>query len=328
MASIHKRGDVWRAQIYQGGKRTSATFRTQREARAWASEQEVRLRDESTKAPAEIRTVREMLERYEREVSPRKRGHRHESLRIAAFLRDAGLASVPLASVTTQALAAWRDGRGVTPGSVQRDINLLRAAWNVAIREWGWANSNPFSGMRLPGQNPPRTRRILPAEVRQLVRWMGYKTGRPPQTRYQEVALALLVSLRTAMRVGEILSLGSASVDLGRRIAVLDHHKTSEKVGRREVPLSRAAVRLLLPVSHRKRYFSISAASLDALFRKARDSLLIRDLHFHDARAEALTRMARRVDVLTLSRISGHRDLRILQSVYYRESAEHIARRL
>ncbi len=51
-------------------------------------------------------------------------------------------------------------------------------------------------------------------------------------------------------------------------------------------------------------------------------------LHFHDARAEALTRLSRRMDVLTLSRISGHSDLSILSNTYYRESAADIAARL
>ena len=71
----------------------------------------------------------------------------------------------------------------------------------------------------------------------------------------------------------------------------------------------------------------MSSAVLDALFRKARDRLLIKDLHFHDSRAEALTRLSRKVDVLTLAKISGHKDLRILQG-YYRETAEQIAARL
>ena len=55
---------------------------------------------------------------------------------------------------------------------------------------------------------------------------------------------------------------------------------------------------------------------------------MLADLHFHDTRAEALTRLSRKVDVLTLARISGHKDLRILSNVYYRESAAEIAERL
>ena len=60
----------------------------------------------------------------------------------------------------------------------------------------------------------------------------------------------------------------------------------------------------------------VSAASLDALFRKARTRAQIEDLHFHDTRREALTRLSNIFDVMELARISGHRDLRILQKVY------------
>jgi integrase len=74
--------------------------------------------------------------------------------------------------------------------------------------------------------------------------------------------------------------------------------------------------------------FTVSDTSRDALFRKACKALLIDDLHFHDARAEALTRLARKVDVMTLAKISGHKDLKQLLSTYYRETAQEIAARL
>ena len=163
-------------------------------------------------------------------------------------------------------------------------------------------------------------------EIRRIVRWLGYRTGRPPSTTMEAVAWALLLSLRTGMRAGEVLQLSAETVDLERRVAVLKTHKTVERDGARRVPLTRHAVRLLTVLGGKA--LQVSSASLDALFRKARDSLLIKDLHFHDARAEALTILARRVDVMTLARISGHRDIRILQRTYYRETAEQIAARL
>ncbi|MEX3614664.1 MAG: integrase, partial [Burkholderia gladioli] len=39
-------------------------------------------------------------------------------------------------------------------------------------------------------------------------------------------------------------------------------------------------------------------------------------------------RLSKKVDVMTLAKISGHQDLRVLQNAYYRESAESIASRL
>ena len=50
----------------------------------------------------------------------------------------------------------------------------------------------------------------------------------------------------------------------------------------------------------------------------------VADLHFHDARHEAITRLARKIDVLDLARMIGHRDPRSLM-VYYNATATDIA---
>jgi integrase len=136
------------------------------------------------------------------------------------------------------------------------------------------------------------------------------------------------------MRAGEIMGLTTETVDLNSRVVKLVEHKTVEREGLRFVPITRQAARLLSVLDQaaraagRKNYFTISSQSLDALFRKARGQLLISDLRFHDARAAALTRLARKVDVMTLARISGHRDLNQLLKSYYRESPAEIAARL
>ncbi|CAB3916276.1 MULTISPECIES: tyrosine-type recombinase/integrase [Achromobacter] len=342
MASITPHKNGWRAQVYVSGVRDSKILRTQREAKAWAAAREFELRQSKERPADELHTVRQMLERYVEEISIGKQGARHEGLRIQAFLRDfPDLADKTLSQFTTPDLANWRDtrmkgftapdGRTIRPvstASVQRDINWLRNAFSIARKEWHWLSHNPFEGLRTLAEPPPRARRVNPREVRLLCRNLGYRSGQAPTSKSQEVALAFLIGLRTAMRAGEILSLGRQSLDLKRRVAVVNH-KMQYLTGRpREIPLSRHAVRLLRPVADRERCFTVSSATLDALFRKAKDRLLIEDLHFHDSRAEALTRLSRKVDVMTLARISGHKDLRVLQNVYYRESSEDIATRL
>jgi integrase len=313
----------------------------------WAAAREHEIRQEKGKSPAERHTLRQMLERYDEEVIPAKRGARPESLRLRAFLRNfPELADKTLADIRTPDLAQWRDARlkgfvgsdgekvdAVGTASVQRDISWLRNAFNIARREWHWLDTNPFEGFRLPTDAPPRDRRVSPREVKMICRWLGYRSGVAPESLSQEAALAFLVGLRSAMRAGEILSLGKHTLDMRRRVAKVPH-KTQHLTGKpREVPLTRQTLRLLRPIAGRAKCFEISSASLDALFRKARDRLAvaypsIADLHFHDSRAEALTRLSRKVDVMTLAKISGHADLKILQNTYYRESAEDIAARL
>lgn len=329
MAHIYRHSDKWRAQVQRQGVRKSGTFRTKAEALLWAQAEESTILDDK-KAAHPRKTLADAIDRYKRDVSSTKQGERHEVLRLDAFLRDfSHIAGKQLTEVKTSDLVEWRDARlkQVTPGSVQRTINTLNNLFRVAWKEWQWCDGNPFEGMKATGDNPPRTRRIAPHEIKTLCRWLGYRTGQKPTTKMQETALAFLVSLRTGMRAGEVLQLGADCVDLGKAVAKVAH-KTQHLTGKpREVPLSRPAVRLLRPVMS-ERIFTVTSASLDALFRKAKANTLIQDLHFHDARADALTRFSRKVDVLTLARISGHRDLKILMLHYYRESAEDIARRL
>jgi integrase len=352
MASITPHKDGYRVQVYvpnPGGKplRDSKVLRTQREAKAWGSGREHELRAELAQKPDERYTLREMLDRYDREIIPAKKGERAESMRLRAFLKHfPKLADLRLCDVRTPDLAEWRDTRlkgfvgsdgkkvrSVEAASVLRDISWLRNAFYIARTEWHWMSSNPFEGFRLPSEPVPRDRRVTPREVRLICRWLGYRSGVVPVTLQQETALAFLVAIRSAMRAGEILALGAHNLDLTKRVARVPH-KTQHITGKpREVPLTRQAARLLRPIAERPKCFTVSSASLDALFRKARDRLKVAepsigDLHFHDSRAEALTRLSRKVDVMTLAKISGHADLRILQRTYYRESAEDIAARL
>jgi integrase len=73
-----------------------------------------------------------------------------------------------------------------------------------------------------------------------------------------------------------------------------------------------------------ERVFPIATASLDVLFRKAKARALIEEVHFHDSRATALTRLASKVGALQLAKISGHKDLRILLNTYYREDMSEL----
>lgn len=53
---------------------------------------------------------------------------------------------------------------------------------------------------------------------------------------------------------------------------------------------------------------------------------MIEDGTFHDTRHLAITRLTKKLGVLDLARMVGHRDLR--QQVYYNETAEAMAERL
>lgn len=64
------------------------------------------------------------------------------------------------------------------------------------------------------------------------------------------------------------------------------------------------------------------------LFAKLTGQLLIDGLTFHDARGTALTLLAKKVDCMTLAKISGHKDVSLLMSTYYRATPGEIALKL
>jgi len=322
MASITKHKKGWRAQVYVAGQRRSKVLPTRQAAKDWAARAEWELRNHD-QASAQT-TLGEMLDRYAREVSPSKRGHRWEVIRIEAIRRDP-VARIRLGDLAPRHLADWRDRRlrEVAAGSVRREIALLSAALSHARREWQMIRENPMREVRKPP--PPEARDRLPTwgELRRL----RYVAGRDLTQAQGRAFFAFAFAMRTAMRAGEICALQWA--DIGERTAKLHRSKTGAG---RVVPLSSHARQMLdelrTVTGSDGSVFRLTPGQLDALWRKVRGRAGIEGLTFHDSRAAALTALSRRVDVLTLARISGHRDVSLLLRVYYRESADDLADRL
>lgn len=237
---------------------------------------------------------------------------------------------IKLANVTPELLGTWRDQRmngesKVSGATVNRELNLLSHVFTTARREWKWLAASPTSDVRRPKPAASRERIPTEDEIERLCNALGF-TDEPVTTKSQAVAVAYLFAIETAMRAGEICGLMPAWVD--GAVARLPASINKNGV-RRDVPLSTRALELLalLPDSGEAPLFGISTASLDALFRKARERSCIEGLTFHDSRHAAITRLAKKLNVLDLARMVGHRDLRMLQ-IYYNESAEDMAVKL
>lgn len=329
MAYYRKIKTGWRVEISKHGIRKSSVHATKAHAQAWAATEEAAI-IKGASAQYPDKTLSEALDKYADTVSVNKRSERSECLRFQAMKREfPALCGKLLYQITPADIGEWRDARRktVSDSSVVREACSLKNLWNVAREEWGWCGDSPWKKVKMPRKAHARTRQTSSNEIYRLVRSMGYVTGKRPATMQQEVAYAYLVAHHTAMRAGEVLGLRKSTVDLNRRVITLEHHKTEHEVGVRFVPFTRRALRLLrlLDGWTTDKYFKIDSASLDTLFRKVRDRLMIDNLRFHDSRAAALTRLSRRMDVWKLAKISGHKDLTQLYSAYYRASAADIA---
>lgn len=305
--------------------RTSKTFARKLEATAWAADTETRILAGTWGQPV-METLGDVFARYAREVSPTKRGAQWEQVRLTSFGRLA-IADLPIASLTPDILGRWRDSRlaAVSAGTVLREITLMTSVLEHARREWRLITVNPMRDVRKPKAPRARDRLISPDEILRVTLALGYD-GPPVETYSQQVAVMFLAAIETAMRAGEMAELRWADVDVTRRVARLRDTKNGDA---REVPLSHSAVELLeqLRGVDPVRVFTVPPASRDALFRKAVKRAGIEDLHFHDSRAEACVRLSKKLDVLELARVIGHRDPRSLM-IYFRETAEDIAKKL
>jgi len=326
MASFRKIDGRWRAEICVAGKRKSKRFDTKRAAQAWAVDAEREIA--APEMAGHDKTLGDMLLRYAAEVSPTKRGARHERQMISRLCADI-VAAIPIRELSPADLALWRDRRllRVSGSTVQREMNLLSNAFTVARREWLWLASSPLSDVRRPKHNPPRQRLPTRAEMDAIYYVLGYSPGGALGTKSARVGWAFAFALETAMRAGEIVAMRWGDIR-GRHV----HIPKTKNGHARDVPLSVAAAGLLEAMRgaglDADTVLGLSSASLDALWRKARLAAGVDDLHFHDSRRAALTRLAEKLTVLELARMSGHRDLRILQSVYYAPDPDDLAMKL
>lgn len=322
MATIYKKGKGWRVQVCVKSVRDSAVLPTRQEAAQWALQREAELG--GRKLPD--KTFADALRDYETHVAPTHRGFEWEQKQLARRMKEP-LAKRKLAGLDCDDFAAWRDARlaKVKPATVAREMNLIRSVLeHVRKPPRRWIRTNPMKDVAWPPKTAGRRRRVMPDEVTAIRLAFGIGRDYQAKTQTQRVGLAFLFALETAMRSGEIVGLDWRDVRLGARYVIVRKSKNGDE---REVPLTAAACDILRALPGEEGLaFGLDGALRDALWRKNRPAAL-KDLHFHDSRGEAVWRLSKKLDLLELAQVIGHRDLKSLQS-YYRATTEELATRL
>lgn len=272
---------------------------------------------------AEQTTFGEIIQRYMETITPKKRGHVEETIRLKATLRHR-IASMSMANLTPQAVADYRDDRLRTckANTVIRDLAVMSSIIHHARRKWGIVIQNPVEMIRKPTMPPGRDRVLSEAEEIRLLHELA-PTGR----RNPIMQPLVVVAIETAMRRGELLSLRWNHVHLERRVIFLPITKNGQS---RFVPLSSRAVVTIekLPCSPDNRLFPINIAAMEAAFLRAVRRANLADLHFHDLRHTGASRMASKLpNVIELASVTGHTSLQMLRR-YYHPKAEELALKL
>lgn len=356
MAYVRKRAKGWRAEvdISVGLERfrDSRTFPTKAEAVAWADRREKEIKQGKTESVDTSKTLQDALEKYLLEITPGKRSHKSESLRINYFLNcpelniNARLSSLP-ASVFNNYIESRL--KSVKPATVNKEISILRGVIKEAIK-WRWIEHNPFEGVDKLKEPAPRNRRISDIEINRILEALGYDEQGSLDEARKRVGLIFLFAIETGMRLGEICNLDWDNIYLRDYYLTIPISKNGDA---RDIPLSSRAIELLKrikPYSRSLIYertimneygqsetytakpvffkdFDESSDRTSALFARYIKTTGIKDLRFHDTRHEACTRLARKLDVLDLAKMIGHRDPRSLM-IYYNPTASEIAKRL
>lgn len=338
MSVIRKRGDYqYQAVVRRKGyEAQSKTFTTQREAQAWTSivESEMTRGVFVSRVESEQTTLKELIDRYVVEITPHHKGRDSEKLRLLSLAKHP-LAQRFLSTLMAKDFAQYRDERLKIrkPATVTREMALFARVFEVARREWSIHMDNPLKLVSRPIVRNERIRRLGADEEVALMReldsqerdWHGRLV--PGGMRNMWVKPIVVLALETACRRSELLSLRWCNVDLQRRVALLPDTKNGFSRG---VPLSSRAVLILqeLPRSDDDRVFPTTVAALKKAYERAVQRAGIQDYTFHDLRREATSRLARKLSLLDLAKVTGHRSVNVLHQRYYSITAEELALKL
>ncbi len=331
MGSVTKRGEKFlaRARVTHNyiTKNKAKTFNTQAEAWSWIERTEKDMRLGEREEVDETKTLKDALIRYMKEVSPTKESVDWEITKIKSYLnQDYCPLHYPLVKITPRVMREWRDKRDVSNSSKNREMTLFSALFQTCIEDWMWMQTNPVRSIRRLKEPEHRDRRYADYEIDLILNNLGFEENKTPTTQKGVVAIIFLIALETAMRQGEIVNTTWNNIFLNEKYLRIPNSKNGY---RRNVPLSRRAIELFEMMEPKKSgpVFDITADTVSTMFRRAVAQCGIVDLTFHDTRHEACTRLARKLDVLDLAKMTGHRDLKSLM-IYYNPTASELADRL
>lgn len=220
----------------------------------------------------------------------------------------------------------WHVTMGNIPINPLKMLPARYASYNDADRAVGDApdNNNERDRRLEPGEED-RIRKVLTCDS-DYIKEIGVERGLNPD-HAPEMLMMFEIAVESAMRMREIYTLSIDQIDIPRRTIFLDKTKNGDK---RQVPMSSVLVGLLSAWQPRGKngiLFSFwngdtladalkrVTSKLSGRWRTVARLAKCEDLHFHDLRHESTSRLFERtqLDVLSISRITGHKDLKMLR---------------
>lgn len=314
----------------------SASFKRKTDAKRWAVQTESAILEgrHFKTSQAKRHTLDELITRYIKNVLPSKPKSAEKQLSQLMWWKEQ-IGAYTLADVTPAKLAECRDkllsertyrGNDRSPATTNRYLAALSHAFTIAVKEWGWVDSNPVQKVRKP-KEPRGIVRFLSDDER------GRLLAAAKESKNQYLYLIVVLCLSTGARKMEVMGLEWDDVDLNRCVITLHETKNGE---RRVLPIAGRALELLeqhakiyrrnsglvFPNQHRPdKPIDIRAAWENALKRAE-----IKNFRFHDLRHSAASYLAMNgASMAEIAEVLGHKTLQMVKR-YAHLSEAHTAK--
>ena len=156
MASVRKSGAKWHVQIRRSASPTvTRTFTLKVDAEKWARAVESQIDRGGSDGylnPRSNLTVGDLLYRYRKAVTPKKRVATSEAYRLGVLLRSS-LAEIRLTTLAPSMITEYRDKRFevVQAATIRRELGILKHCFNIAHKDWGiHTEPNPLKNITVP----------------------------------------------------------------------------------------------------------------------------------------------------------------------------------
>jgi len=347
MANINKRiagdgGVRYQARVrLKGFPEQAATFERITDAKRWVQDTEAAIRDgrHFKTSEAKRHTLGDMVDRYVRDVMPTKPKSAKAQTRQLNWWKSR-IGAYTLADVTPSLLAECRDklasgmledgsmareiknptGKSKalpieprSPSTVLRYLAAISHAYTIAMKEWGWVDSNPVMKVTKPKQPQGRVRFLSDGEREALLR--ECKAGNNP-----DLYLAVVLALSTGARQMEVMSLRWDQVDLNRKVITLYETKNGEI---RALPLVHHAFELMKERAKVRRIdthlvFPGANADKPILLRTPFDKAMARagilNFRWHDLRHSCASYLAMNgASLAEIAEVLGHKTLQMVK---------------
>ena len=331
MASIRKRdgknGSSYQVQIrIKGGGVESASFKSLTKAKIWAQSVEASIRDGKhfNNNAAKKHTLSDLIERFLDHPSLKDKTKLNYSPQLKWWIRQLG--EHKLVDITPDKISRSRDGllkKGFQKSSTNRYVAALSSAYSMAVKEFGWTDTNPCSKVRKLSEPRGRTRFFTDDERERLLISCGNSNAK-------ELLIIVLLALSTGARKNEIRWLRWDDVNVQTGTVIFRETKNGTI---RSVPLVGRGLDLIREWGKIRRLdtdlvFPGKNPKHPVLFEKSWKKALkesdIEDFRFHDLRHSAASYLIMAgVHMRTVAEILGHKTLAMVQR-YSHLSPEHL----